>query len=334
MAFINGTFYALGYVPSRRNRGEVASSPDGINWTVREFAAESPFASLTYGNGLFVAAHYGGGFSVSTNGLDWERRPPTGPVGGINDSVWRGFSSYFQCVNGWFIATGNTSFVSPDLVHWQRDDSLGGSYFRWRNLILRGNGDLQIGTLLGPPFEVTLSATANASEAGEAATIVVRREGPLDIALPVDLAFSGTAGNGADYETIPARVFIPAGQAEVVLSLRPRADAVAEGEELATVSVDAADGYSTGSQASVSIRIVDANAASPRFRASAVRRAANGTVSLTLEMPATGTYQIETSSDLRTWAPLQAITATGGTVTIQDSSAGAADHRFYRLRAN
>jgi hypothetical protein len=50
------------------------TSPDGINWTIRTSAADNPWASVCYGNGLFVAVALSGtGNRVMTaNGIRQE----------------------------------------------------------------------------------------------------------------------------------------------------------------------------------------------------------------------------------------------------------------------
>jgi hypothetical protein len=53
-----------------------ASSPDGITWTQRAMPATANWWSVTYGNGMFVAAAYTSTMSAasSTDGITWTQR--------------------------------------------------------------------------------------------------------------------------------------------------------------------------------------------------------------------------------------------------------------------
>jgi hypothetical protein len=63
------------------------TSPDGITWTSRTSAADNSWASVTYGNGLFVAVSYSGtGNRVMTSpdGINWTSRTSAA------DNFWYG----------------------------------------------------------------------------------------------------------------------------------------------------------------------------------------------------------------------------------------------------
>jgi hypothetical protein len=84
---------------------------------------------------------------------------------------------------------------------------------------------------------------------------IVRR-GSLAPALTVNLAYSGTASRGADFNGA-ATVALAAGAATADLVLSPINDQAYEGDEVATASVAAGTGYSIGSAGSASVSIVD-----------------------------------------------------------------------------
>jgi hypothetical protein len=97
------------------------TSPDGINWTVRTNYPTNGaglWASITYGNGLFVAVRgLLGGFTIqvltSPDGINWTLR---------NSSIENNWTSV-TFGNGLFVAvassgTGNRVMTSPDGINW------------------------------------------------------------------------------------------------------------------------------------------------------------------------------------------------------------------------
>ncbi len=110
----------------------------------------------------------------------------------------------------------------------------------------------------------TVSITAPdgaASEAGsyEGLLRLGRAGGDLGQPLTVRLTFGGTATAGVDYETLPASVVIPAGEAFLDLPLHPINDAVAEADVLETVVATVAPdpAYTVGLPASATITIAE-----------------------------------------------------------------------------
>ena len=79
VTYANGLFVAVGYTiifngNPRRSNSYIATSPDGVNWTLRYSSLNSSIRTsmVEYGNGVFVAM---GGYSqkaiVSTDGINW-----------------------------------------------------------------------------------------------------------------------------------------------------------------------------------------------------------------------------------------------------------------------
>jgi predicted RecA/RadA family phage recombinase len=106
----NGLFVAVG------GSGSVATSPDGINWTMRTAAASNTWRSVCYGNGLFVAVSTSGSGNrvmTSPDGITWTARTSAA------DNNW-----YSVCYgNGLFVAvsnsgSGNRVMTSPDGITW------------------------------------------------------------------------------------------------------------------------------------------------------------------------------------------------------------------------
>ncbi|MEW6303487.1 MAG: Calx-beta domain-containing protein [Verrucomicrobiota bacterium] len=117
-----------------------------------------------------------------------------------------------------------------------------------------------------PPPTATVTATAtdaNASEAGDTGTFAINRTGSTDAALTVNYSLSGTAGNGADYQTLPASVTIPAGSASAVITVTPINDTTVEGDETVVLTLAAGSGYTIGSPDSATVTIADNDSVAP-----------------------------------------------------------------------
>lgn len=98
--------------------------------------------------------------------------------------------------------------------------------------------------------ETTTGQTANGG------SYVVTRTGSTAGALTVNLAFSGTASNGTDYNAIPATITIPAGAASATINLTVKDDSLQEGTETATLTLGTSSAYAvstTAGNATVSI---------------------------------------------------------------------------------
>src|SRR6185436_6950836 len=67
--------------------------------------------------------------------------------------------------------------------------------------------------------------------------LTIERTAPTNAALTVFLEIDGTATAGEDYQALPARVEIPAGQSSAQLTLLARDDQIAEGPEVVRVRV-------------------------------------------------------------------------------------------------
>jgi hypothetical protein len=75
------------------------------------------------------------------------------------------------------------------------------------------------------------------------AVLRIDRSGPLSLPLTVLLSVDGTATAGDDYDSLPAKVEIPAGQQSVKLQVVPKDDLVAEGPEVVRVRLGRSPGY-------------------------------------------------------------------------------------------
>lgn len=136
--YANGLFVAGGQGGAGGATDIFATSPNGINWTVRNAdvgieATTKMISAITYANGLFVAV--GTNIQTSPDGLNWTRRYCT------TDPIYPLLSSNIESItygNGLFIAitNGYRMYSSPDGINWT---FIFIGYDRW-NAIMYGNG--------------------------------------------------------------------------------------------------------------------------------------------------------------------------------------------------
>lgn len=97
-----------------------------------------------------------------------------------------------------------------------------------------------------------------ASEVGaDTAHLLVVRNGSIDLPLTVYYVTGGTATAGADYESLPGSVTIPAGAMSASIVVRPFADTLAEGDESVTISLVANIAYDLAAASLVEVTIRD-----------------------------------------------------------------------------
>jgi hypothetical protein len=97
-----------------------------------------------------------------------------------------------------------------------------------------------------------------ASEAGsDTARVLVMRSGSTAMPLTVNYVASGTATAGADYESLPGSITIPAGAVSASIVVRPYADALAEGDEKVTITLATNSSYDLAPPSSTDVTILD-----------------------------------------------------------------------------
>jgi len=102
---------------------------------------------------------------------------------------------------------------------------------------------------------ISIGGIADASEFGPSnGTFVISRTGGTVTNLPVNCILTGTSLNGTDYAALTNPVTIPAGATNVIITVAPSADALAEGDETVLVTLVASNLYALGtSVASITI---------------------------------------------------------------------------------
>ncbi len=114
--------------------------------------------------------------------------------------------------------------------------------------------------VLAQAQSVSVVATdAEATESGVyPGTFQFSRSGDTSAPLAISVGYSGNGRPGFDYETLPATIVIPAGQATADVLLDPINDPdVESGPDTVTATILPAAGYSVGSPASATITITD-----------------------------------------------------------------------------
>jgi len=104
VAFINNTFYAVGY------SGTMLTSPNGVNWTGVTSGTWNTLNDIVFGNGTYIAVGDYGTILTSTNGASWTLR--SSPVGDSFNSIAYG--------NGTFVVVSGSGNIltSPDGDSW------------------------------------------------------------------------------------------------------------------------------------------------------------------------------------------------------------------------
>jgi hypothetical protein len=115
IAFGNGMWVAVCLTPGLEGLGRIMTSPDAVNWTVRAAVNGGEWASVAFGNGVFVAAANNDGDNIMTSpdGINWtagqaDGEPNLEPV---------------SFANGLFFAMrggANSLLTSPNGIDWTR----------------------------------------------------------------------------------------------------------------------------------------------------------------------------------------------------------------------
>ena len=108
------------------------------------------------------------------------------------------------------------------------------------------------------PSVTVIASDSSATELGlTTGAFTVTRTGGKDAPLLVRMAMSGEAINGTDYERIEDSVTIPIGAASATVLVTPLADALAEGNEAAVLTLAADASYTLGATTSATVTVAD-----------------------------------------------------------------------------
>jgi hypothetical protein len=119
-------------------------------------------------------------------------------------------------------------------------------------------GNIEAGEIGLPPRLGLAASLASASENGPTdGRFTITREGYTDQPLLVSYLITGNATNGIDYQSIPATITIPAGQAAVNIVVHPYVDAIVEYDETVRLELIPSSSYLLSGDASASVTIED-----------------------------------------------------------------------------
>jgi hypothetical protein len=113
------------------------------------------------------------------------------------------------------------------------------------------------------PPEISVAASdASAAETTAGTTpnpgrFTLSRTGDLSSSLTVNIGMTGTATNGADYNTVASGVTFPIGAASVDVPLSIVDDQLVEGTETAILNILSGNGYRVSNAASATVSIQD-----------------------------------------------------------------------------
>jgi len=194
---------------------------------------------------------------------------------------------------------------------------------------------------------VTVSASdPSATESGDTGAFTVTRTGNASSPLSVRISWGGNAGNGTDYQSLPATLTLPVGASTLNVIVQPIDDDRKEGSERVTLTLRPASAYTIGSPGSATVTITDndtallppllgglANANSDPALSPLLVLGDGQTTQIRLEGVPSGSYVLEASSDLVQWTPVATNRADAvGDLLLADSQTGDFAQRFYRAR--
>jgi Calx-beta domain len=160
----------------------------------------------------------------------------------------------YQVIGGSIFIPANQTSTTLTITPFA-DNSIEGA--ETMSLTLNANNAYHVGAANAAGISIADSVTTvsidatddTASETGpDTGTFTFTRSagGNQATALTVFYTISGTATNGADYQVIGGSISIPANQSSVTLTITPIVDAVTEGAETVTLTINANNAYNVG----------------------------------------------------------------------------------------
>ena len=185
------------------------------------------------------------------------------------------------------------------------------------------------------------------------ARFIISREGPADSRILVPLEISGTADNGADYQSIDGTIRLLEGESSAEVRIVPIDDNTPEHRETVTLKLlepallPPDDGvtpaialpapYDLGRAKAAAVILDNDRVAPPNDRNdfATARKVDKGVVMLTLTTPnlpgAAGEAVVEASENLIDWFPLANATVVDGVIHFVDAEAASKRNLFYRV---
>jgi len=158
---------------------------------------------------------------------------------------------------GWFkVLTTNFTAGTSGKVIVRNDNTLSGQYCVADGVRFLGVGSAA--SVVAPVIEVVASDAVAAEFGTNQARFTIVRSGDTNTAVQINYTISGPAIPNADYFALPASVTLPAGGLTTNLTVTPWRDALAEGDETVTLTLNSSPNYTrtTVTNATVVIRDV------------------------------------------------------------------------------
>jgi len=155
--------------------------------------------------------------------------------------------------------------------------------------------------------------------------------GVTNAPLLVSYAIGGTAVNGVDYNAISNFVVIPIGASSATVTLVPKDDAFVQGSETISISLTNTPYYSAVPATNLTVTISDDEPVPPPLSLR-VTSPTNGVLDLTLDGPAIGLFNVETSSDFNLWQSFATLLTVANTARLFDLIPTNAPYLFFRAR--
>jgi hypothetical protein len=192
VTFGNGLFVSVGSNQGANfgglnplNNGVVATSTDGLNWTLRNYPGErQSWQSIVYGNGIFVAVGVRGAVMYSTDGINWTIG--TSPVSKIWHSVAYGNNTFVAVAYDAGVQSVMTSSVANSVTAASSTPTLCINT-ALTNITHSTTGATGIGTVTGLPTGVSAAWASNTITISGTPTVA----GTYSYTIPL------TGGNGS-----------------------------------------------------------------------------------------------------------------------------------------
>jgi uncharacterized delta-60 repeat protein len=222
---------------------DVNFGTDGTGRVVNDLSGVSDVAYdvvLGFGGKLLVAGEAGGNFTVARYTTLGVLDPTFSGDGVAGPDIWWGPDKAV----GLAVAPGGKVVAG----------GVGGA--------TAGGGNAVLARFLDFCPTVGIVRLADAAEGGSAGSFRVFRDQVTNISTRVYFSLGGTATYGSDYSFAPATarygyVDIPAGQASVLITVTPVDDAVWEGTESVTLTLQPGIAYDLGTSRSATVAITD-----------------------------------------------------------------------------
>jgi hypothetical protein len=108
-----------------------------------------------------------------------------------------------------------------------------------------------------PTVTITASNTTGSEPGTDIGAFTVTRTGDISAPLTVTYTIGGSAGNGADYATLPGTVTIPAGASSATVTITPLDDPTVESTETVVLTLSSDGAYTIGASSNATVSIFD-----------------------------------------------------------------------------